>query len=389
MESVSIRARPRGRATGSIFGRLYLGAVSIRARPRGRATLRPGRVANLTHLFQSARAREGARRAPWPPTAGARCFNPRAPARARDARPFSTGQIVSGVSIRARPRGRATWRGWNSPARSCRFQSARAREGARPLRRTRARASCSFNPRAPARARDTASLRSKPATNVSIRARPRGRATRRGRAWWWRQRCFNPRAPARARDWSTAFSATAPKKFQSARAREGARPPRPTRSRSSTVFQSARAREGARPRPARPHQGGSTFQSARAREGARPDPPHRVHDSAPFQSARAREGARRVVAGEGGAVVVSIRARPRGRATLGDVWQMTPERFQSARAREGARPARRRASGLIRRVSIRARPRGRATAGAEPTGDDGARFNPRAPARARDLMPDA
>ena len=146
--AVSIHAPPRGRDF-PLRGRLgYLTTVSIHAPPRGRDP-RPGSTACAQPAFQSTRPREGA-------TA-----------------------IVVGV-----------------PATIFWFQSTRPREGATEGSSS-TMSCCSFNPRAPARAR-----RQGPGTptsgQVSIHAPPRGRdAATQPRCTF--TVCFNPRAPARAR----------------------------------------------------------------------------------------------------------------------------------------------------------------------------------------------
>jgi len=86
LTGVSIRARPRGRATSGDTEGIVSGKVSIRARPRGRAT----------HEAEDA-----------------------------------FGDV--GVSIRARPRGRAT-AGVDIDPNTVKFQSARVLADARPVR---------------------------------------------------------------------------------------------------------------------------------------------------------------------------------------------------------------------------------------------------------------
>jgi len=127
------------------------------------------------------------------------------------------------------------------------FQSARAREGARHLPAGLLFLRSRFNPRAPARARDRAAIRQAIfQTSFNPRAPARARDQARRLKTKPKKR-FNPRAPARARDAATEEQWTAGVWFQSARAREGARPRLPRQKSSPTGFNPrapARARDG-------------------------------------------------------------------------------------------------------------------------------------------------
>jgi len=196
-----------------------------------------------------------------------------------------------GVSIRARPRGRATIRDAPALANFCFNPRASSRTRDVGERILRTPLSMFQSARVLADARHTNITGGAIATEVSIRARPRGRATvprvmrlrrqafqsarvladaRQCREQQLRRtRRFNPRASSRTRDLKNGLSYLRQKRV-SIRAR-----PRGRATRNAAPFQAALM----------------------------------------FQSARVLADARRVFHGVGQGVAVSIRARPRGRAT--------------------------------------------------------------------------
>ncbi len=169
-----------------------------------------------TVTFQSTRPREGA-------TCG-RCrkcwqtcsFNPRAPARARPAKPAAVVFVPAFQSTRPREGATSDIQGF--------FDSGgfnpRAPARARHRRRQVALRLPAVSIHAPPRGRDVGNAGKRVQIKVSIHAPPRGRDSK-GRRAWCAGFGFNPRAPARAR-LADALSLYAGTLFQSTRPREGA-----------------------------------------------------------------------------------------------------------------------------------------------------------------------
>jgi len=287
--------------------------VSIRARPRGRATFVRAALWPVTG-FQSARVLADARPRFCPLMISGSGFNPRASSRTRDARGRGGVRVLQWVSIRARPRGRATSATILSLAGDKVSIRARPRGRATVWRRRRGQSRI-----------------------VSIRARPRGRATR-PRVLLCRRVCFNPRASSRTRDTTargavdaaTGFNPRASSRTRDLRVRAVARSgvvsirARP-RGRATNLAEVLGLGAGFNPRA-----------SSRTRDFLSNFSPV---DDIMFQSARVLADARRrmnlpqnIRSG------VSIRARPRGRATsLQRANRHRPRVFQSARVLADAR----------------------------------------------------
>jgi len=308
--------------------------ASSRTRDLALASVQAGRT-----VFQSARVLADARRSAKVSCISRKCFNPRASSRTRDfnftrSRTSDVGfnprassrtrddnnMVVSGAPQRFNPRASSRTR---DPQFTCLPYDTR-----------------SFNPRASSRTRDGRPLwQLAGGTLVSIRARPRGRATdSREISWVWVTVFQSARVLADARH--AAGFKFGGDGFVSIRARPRGRATGERILRTPlSMFQSARVLADARPLRcivevvAEP-----LFQSARVLADAR----HRCCRCGilgwGFQSARVLADARRVWRRRRGqSRIVSIRARPRGRATPWKCQHRRRPRFQSARVLADAR----------------------------------------------------
>ena len=203
---VSIRARPHGRAMPDLArDAQHCILVSIRARPHGRAMRSNTWRMMPPQVFQSApgltvgRCRRRTRS-----RTGLGRFNPRPASRSGDAQLDGINPQREFVSIRARPHGRAM------PAASTAMRSSSSSFNPRPASRSgdaqvmrrRVRVHLRFNPRPASRSGDASvTARQGVARNVSIRARPHGRAMLpRCRTICRTGASFNPRPASRSGD---------------------------------------------------------------------------------------------------------------------------------------------------------------------------------------------
>ena len=138
------------------MGLLQAQFVSIHARPCGPGDATRRNCGRVAQVFQSTPAFAGGR---WsygkPDQLSVPGFNPRPPLRAGDVIDFETDPFVHGVSIHARPCGRAMLQGtdWSNPSEL--FQSTPALAGGRWSRcPPNGCATARFNPRPPLRAGD-------------------------------------------------------------------------------------------------------------------------------------------------------------------------------------------------------------------------------------------
>ena len=233
-----------------------------------RAGARLASIANIPveTMFQSTLPRAGARLGDHRPDRRSARFNPRSPARGRD-QGREPAEVLRGVSIHAPPRGGATSVSL-AFIRCSAFQSTLPRAGARPINALTLDTPNGFNPRSPARGRDSnegeltytywfqstlpragARLPARLALvclpAVSIHAPPRGGATI--RSYWVRLIAgFNPRSPARGRDVFHVAGCVG-FKFQSTLPRAGARQFVVSFCDRGLWFQSTLPRAGARP----------------------------------------------------------------------------------------------------------------------------------------------
>ncbi len=278
-------------------------------------------------------------------------------------------------------------------SRTCdnKFQSSRALADARYTHRTLVSFPAQgFNPRAPSRTRATFRFQGwQYQQNVSILARPRGRALRRQIGQLSARQSFNPRAPSRTRATSLSWPPEKPTTVSIlARPRGRALHERVEQMPVTAVFQSSRALADAR----------------YSWSGSLPGTATSFNPRAP-----SRTRATRIFAPGVEINVVSILARPRGRALPGrpcshvDFFlfqssraladaryasrsnpQVTTARFQSSRALADARyPVAPSVFRVARCFNPRAPSRTRATEDQQWQGTAAGCFNPRAPSRTR------